>query len=346
MGPTGNTHVVQIHLTRRCNLRCLHCYSSSSPEESEMLGINDLMFVLDGLAEEGYHWISLSGGEPLLYPELSKLLSHAQRLNMKVALVSNGMLLTESKLSEVADKLDLLVLSIDGKPESHNRMRGSERAFHVLASRLEGIRRSGIPFGFIFTLTQHNLDELPWVADFALNSGGQLLQIHPLGNIGSALSNMADKSPDAIEARYAWALCQSMKNNVGDRLAVQLDYMYSEAIKENPSLLYADKMRHGEESMLSTLVSPLIIEPDGELVPFQFGFSREFSLGNIKNVSIRHQQQHWKSRQWPKLQSICQNLFQEINASSEPYFVNWYQELTQKAQGVNQNDALVRGAYG
>ena len=331
MGPTGKTRVAQIHLTRRCNLRCLHCYSSSSPKESETLDIENLKRSLNFLADEGYNWISLSGGEPLLYPELATLLNHARKLKMKVALVSNGMLLTDTKLNELANNIDLLVLSIDGRPDSHNKMRNHDRAYEILVSRLPSIRKSGIPYGFIFTLTQHNLDELPWVAEFALKSGGKLLQIHPLGNTGNAMTQLPGKSPDAIEASYAWVLSQELQKNVGDQLAIQLDYMYSEVIKENPALIYAQPFDDYQHHALSELISPLIIEPDGEMVPFQFGFPRGYSLGNINQHDIVQQIKTWQAQQYPNLQRVCQTLLGDIQQAPEPYFVNIYQELIQRA---------------
>lgn len=354
MGPTGEVRVAQIHLTRRCNLRCLHCYSSSSPKESECLDINNLKHALDYLSQEGYNWISLSGGEPLLYPELTTLLEHAKKCNLKTALVSNGMLLTEKKLTEISALVSLLVLSIDGKPESHNRMRGSEKAFDTLVSRLESVRSSGIPFGFIFTLTQHNLDELPWVASFSLNSGGKLLQVHPLGSVGNAVANLSGKMPDAIEASYAWMLCQELQKNTEGRLAIQLDYMYSEVIKENPALIYAKEINNPSDQLLSQLVSPLIIEPDGEVVPFQFGFPRTHSLGNIMQDSIANQLAHWKTHQWSSLQRVCQSLLEDIDDKDQPYFVNVYQELIQTAlqlpplhspMNVKTDGELVQGIY-
>jgi MoaA/NifB/PqqE/SkfB family radical SAM enzyme len=70
------------------------------------------------------------------------------------------------------------------------------RAFSTMAARLEGVRRSGIPFGFIFTLTQFNLHELEWVAGFALQQGARLLQIHPLEEAGRAAERLAGARPD------------------------------------------------------------------------------------------------------------------------------------------------------
>ena len=176
MGPTGRSRILQIHPTRLCNLRCLHCYSSSGPEERGQLAPALLRSVLTGACAEGFTVAGFSGGEPVLYPPLGEVLDHAKGLGMITTVTSNGMLLDERRLATLAGRTDVLAISLDG------------------------VRRSGIPFGFIFTLTQFNLDELPWVASFALAQGAALLQIHPLEITGRAAATLADARPDGTES--------------------------------------------------------------------------------------------------------------------------------------------------
>src|SRR3569833_4013545 len=92
MGPTGNTRVVQIHPTRRCNLRCLHCYSSSSPDERGMLDKELLLGAVRDAARAGYNWASISGGEPLMYTHLVTLLALACSCGLCSVFVFFGLL--------------------------------------------------------------------------------------------------------------------------------------------------------------------------------------------------------------------------------------------------------------
>ena len=109
---------------------------------------------------EGYNDIAFSGGEPILYGDLRLLLEHAKSLGMATSLTSNGILLKGERLARLEGVTDLLAISLDGVPESHNRMRNAPLAFERMRANLDGMRKTGIPFGFIFTLTQHNLHEL------------------------------------------------------------------------------------------------------------------------------------------------------------------------------------------
>ncbi len=332
MGPTGNTRVVQIHPTRRCNLRCLHCYSSSSPDERDMLDLKALLAAVNELAAEGFNWLSLSGGEPILYRPLAQLLERAKREGMNTAMVSNGMLLTPKRLDEVGPHVDLLVISLDGSPNSHNAMRGSERAFDVMASRLAGIRDRGIPFGFIFTLTQHNLDELPWVAEFAVNCGARLLQIHPLEDYGNAAQQLPGKVPDGIEAAHAWLFAQQLRENLGERMAVQVDLIHSEAVRQQPELIFAGTGDVAANTGLADLISPLVVEPDGWIVPLQYGFPRAHALGRLGENSVRDMAHRWRTDRWPAFQAICRSLSARVGAAAKPHFFNWYEAIAAVAE--------------
>src|SRR5438128_2708113 len=150
-GPAGKFPALQIHPSRRCNLRCLHCYSDSGPAVSEQLDIDLLREVVADAASLGYAVMSVSGGEPLLYPSLGDLLRAAHAAGMATTVTTNGMLLEGRHLEYLRTDCDLIAISLDGVPDSHNRMRASPRAFEAMQDRLTGLRASGIHFGFIFT---------------------------------------------------------------------------------------------------------------------------------------------------------------------------------------------------
>ena len=126
---------------------------------SEQLEIDLLEGVVADAAAIGYRVMSVSGGEPLLYPGLAQLLRAAHTSGLVTTVTTNGMLLDQRQLDVLQADCDLVAISLDGIPESHNFMRNSTRAFDDMCARLPALRASGIPFGFIFTLTFHNVHE-------------------------------------------------------------------------------------------------------------------------------------------------------------------------------------------
>src|SRR5438034_8932097 len=98
--PTGHSRVLQVHVSRRCNLRCLHCYSSSGPEERTELSAPLLRSVISDASAERYTVASFSGGEPLLYAALPAVLEQAQSCGMRTTVTTNGILLDEAHVSQ------------------------------------------------------------------------------------------------------------------------------------------------------------------------------------------------------------------------------------------------------
>lgn len=331
MGPTGDIRAVQIHPTRRCNLSCLHCYSSSSPGATEALAIDTLKTALDDLAEENFNWASFSGGEPLVYKRLPAALAHAKRVGMHTAIVTNGMLLTPQRLDLIDRYTDLLVISLDGKPQSHNRIRNSAKAFDTMAARLPELQDRGINFGFLFTLTQHNLDELPWVVEFALNVGAGLVQIHPLEYFGNATIELAGDAPDAVEGAHAWFLAEKLKEALAGRLALQVDLIHTSALQQQPDSFFLDDLGQRADTRLGSLLSPLVIEPDGEVLPLEYGFPRSYSLGNLAEQRIPDMAANWRNGLGQRFHELCGRLHATLSGSGEAKFFNWYEQIAARA---------------
>jgi MoaA/NifB/PqqE/SkfB family radical SAM enzyme len=272
--------------------------------------------------------MGVSGGEPLVYPGLRTLLEHTHSLGLITTVTSNGMLLDERRLSALAGVTSLLAISLDGRPASHNRMREHPKAFETMASRLEGVRQSGIPFGFIFTLTQYNLDELEWVAEFAVEQHAALLQVHPLEQAGRAVSNLADATPDHIEASFSYLEVMRLKDELRDQLAIQLDYAPREALRRAPERVLAETDIAMNRSLpLAEVLSPIVIEPDGVVVPLEFGLARQFALGSLYDAPLSVLAEAWRSEREPAFRALCRRVHTEAIQEDSPAILNWYEQV-------------------
>jgi MoaA/NifB/PqqE/SkfB family radical SAM enzyme len=334
MVPTGNfNRILQIHPSRRCNLRCLHCYSSSGPEERDQISVPLLLQAITDASEQGYTIASFSGGEPLVYKPLSELLKQAHQCQMRTTVTSNGILLDERHIEQLTGAVDLLAISLDGMPTSHNRMRSSEQAFEKMAARLEGVRQSGIPFGFIFTLTKQNFRELDWVANFALEQGAKLLQIHPLAEVGYATQNLMGYRPNTSILSYAYLKATRLREAFAEKLFVHIDLTHQDLLRSNPGSFFADESLIDEQDYsFADLISPLIIEADGTVVPMQHGFDRNYALGNLNEASLGELTKHWRQERYPAFRELCQHVYQELTAPADLPIMDWYETLMQLAK--------------
>ena len=327
MGPTGDAvNVVQIHPTLRCNLRCEHCYSASGPELTGALAIGALERLLPALAAEGFNAVSVSGGEPLMYEPLPRLLEAASRLGLITSLTTNGLLLTERRLSAIAPHLRLLAVSVDGVPESHNRLRALPTAFAKMSGKLGMIRRLGLPFGIIFTLTRHNLPELAWVAGFAADAGAAQLQVHPLESAGRAMDYELTP-PDDLELAFAFLEVARLQQTYRGRMTIQYDAADRAVVAREPERAFAVAAAEPDAAALAPLaqlVSPLVVEHDGWIVPLQYGFSRRLAIGHIDG-DFRAQAADWRARRYEDFLRLTRRVWRDIGEAPQHLpFTNWY----------------------
>jgi Fe-coproporphyrin III synthase len=146
---------IQIHPTRKCNLACLHCYSSSSPNMKEMLDIEALKRFLEIAFAHGYNNISVSGGEPFLYSHLAEMLQFTKALGYQNTMASNGMLLQSDRNQRILENVDLIAISMDGPPELHDRIRGQKGAFDKTMKGVEVLQKMNKAYGFILKAGLH-----------------------------------------------------------------------------------------------------------------------------------------------------------------------------------------------
>jgi MoaA/NifB/PqqE/SkfB family radical SAM enzyme len=106
--------IASLMLTYDCNLKCIYCPFQIHQDQIPSRPSEEWSTLLEGLAGNGIRRISFSGGEPLLYPDLSSLIRRATQLGIKKGIVTNGIKLSETKLQEYADiGLDALTISVD-----------------------------------------------------------------------------------------------------------------------------------------------------------------------------------------------------------------------------------------
>jgi 12,18-didecarboxysiroheme deacetylase len=159
--------VVVWNITRRCNLKCIHCYAHAGDEAfPDELSTLEGRKVLDDLAEFGCPVVLFSGGEPLMRADLMELASYAVVKGMRAVISTNGTLIT----SAVAQQLKMIGLSyvgisLDGMEEVNDRFRGVKGAFGRALDGIAACQEAGIKVGLRFTMNRINQREIPAIFD-------------------------------------------------------------------------------------------------------------------------------------------------------------------------------------
>lgn len=160
-GPPGP--VVIWNLIRRCNLTCKHCYSISADTDFPgELSTEEVFGVMDDLRAFGVPVLILSGGEPLLRPDIFEISARAKAMRFYVGLSTNGTLIDAVMANRIAKVgYDYVGISLDGIGATHDAFRRQQGAFDASLAGIRLCRQRGLKVGLRFTLTLDNAPELP-----------------------------------------------------------------------------------------------------------------------------------------------------------------------------------------
>ena len=155
--------VVIWNLVRRCNLTCKHCYALSADHDYPgELTLDEVRTVMADLKAAHVPALILSGGEPLLRPDLFEIAAHAKALGFYVGLSTNGTLIDAPLAGRIAAQgFDYVGISLDGLRETHDKFRRKLGAFDASLAALRHLRERGVKVGLRYTMTDLNAHDLP-----------------------------------------------------------------------------------------------------------------------------------------------------------------------------------------
>jgi radical SAM protein with 4Fe4S-binding SPASM domain len=158
-----------LELTLGCNMRCRHCGSDAGRARPNELRLDEWLTVCDDLAALGARIVTLLGGEPLLSPHWQPVARHLADLGVRVNTITNGWTLDRPETADAlaASALSSLGLSIDGRPEEHDALRGRPGSFARIERGIELLHERGFTeLSCVTCVTRANLDQLPWLHEF------------------------------------------------------------------------------------------------------------------------------------------------------------------------------------
>lgn len=197
--------VVIWNLIRRCNLTCMHCYSTSADRDfAGELDTAEALAVMADLRAFGVPVLILSGGEPLLRDDIFTLSARARELGFYVALSTNGTLIDTDNIDAIAAAgYDYVGISLDGIGVTHDRFRRKAGAFDASLRAVDLCKERGIKVGLRFTLTQHNAAELPQL--LALMHAHEVDKFF-LSHLNYAGRGNVNRRDDAAHRLTRWAM--------------------------------------------------------------------------------------------------------------------------------------------
>lgn len=284
--------VVVWNITRRCNLRCIHCYAHArAGEQRNELSTAEGMALIDDLAQMGVPVLLFSGGEPIMRKDLPELAEYAAGKGMRAVISTNGTLIDRETARVLKDiGLSYVGISLDGNREVNDRFRGVEGAFDMAMEGIENCKAAGIKVGLRFTINRFNADEIPGLFDLLEKADIPRICFYHLVYAGRG-STLVNDDVSHEETRQIIDLIMDRTRDLHERgkpkevLTVDNHadgpYLYLRLKRENPDraaeALELLKMNEGNNSGRGIGC----VSWDGEVHADQFW--RHHSFGNIRN---------------------------------------------------------------
>lgn len=152
--------VVGWELTKKCNMRCIHCGSSAGESRDNELTVEEGLRLCDEIADLGCQALTLSGGEPLMHPAFDVYAKKLVDRGVKVYMITNGLLVEEKMDRIAAAGIKRLGLSYDGTKEHHNYIRQNPKSFDSVIKAVKLLRERGIKAGAISHISKVNFHDL------------------------------------------------------------------------------------------------------------------------------------------------------------------------------------------
>ena len=285
--------VVVWTMSRRCNLRCVHCYADSEPRDYPgELTADEARRMLEDLARFQIPALLMSGGEPLRHPDFFALAAFAKRAGLRLTLSTNGTLIDADVAQRIRQTgFSYVGISFDGLGAVNDRFRGQRGAFDAALRGVRRLKAAGQRVGLRFTLTRRNVEALPEIFELVEREGIDRVCFYHLvySGRGSRIAQddlTHEETRDVLDQICAWVIALQLLGRDVELLTVDNHadgaYLYMKLLKEDPAR--ADVARRLLElnggGANSSGVGIANVDSYGNVHPDQFW--QTHTLGNVR----------------------------------------------------------------
>ncbi len=281
-------------ITRRCNLKCIHCRSSSEIEAKEHPDFSkeEAFRIIDDITSYAKPVIVLSGGEPLFRKDVFEIAQYGSEKGLRMCLATNGTLVNDDICGQIKDSgLKIVSLSVDGSEEAvHDNFRNQKGAFAATINAARLLKKQGLEFIIKSSFTKRNQEEIPKVYKLAKELGATawyMFMLVPTGRGEEIMSELISKEDyeEVLEWHYR------MEKNEKEMLvrptcAPHYYRLVLQKSKEEGAKFERRTLKFSTGGAKGCIAGQLIalIDVDGNVLPCSY-FPK--AAGNIKEQSFK-----------------------------------------------------------
>ena len=271
--------VVSWNLTRKCNLKCSHCYINATTKELDgELTTEESKNLIDQISEVSRPLLILSGGEPLLRKDVYELIQYGTKKGLRMGLGSNGGLIDIKAARALKEAgIKTVSISIDSNiPQQHDEFRGVAGSWNKAIGAIKALVENGVLVQVNTTLTQQNYGQIDDIMTLVEDIGVENFHLFFLVPTGRG-AKMADISPAMYESMIKNTFAKTIKHKLNVRPSCAPQFMR-----------IAKAMDLDMKQWIRGCIAGMYycrIYPNGDVTPCPYLPVR---LGNIRETSFKN----------------------------------------------------------
>jgi radical SAM protein with 4Fe4S-binding SPASM domain len=219
--------VLSWNITRKCNLKCPHCYINATTQEPiNELTTEEAKNLIDQICEVSRPLLVLSGGEPLLRQDVYELVRYGAEKGLKMGLGSNGSLIDDAAAKKLKEAgIETISISLDSHvPEQHDEFRGVKGSWEKAVKAIKALRENGVLVQVNTTVTQQNYDQIDDIMSLAEKLGVENFHLFFLVPTGRGVK-IADISPAKYESMIKTTFAKAARHKLNVRPSCAPQFM-------------------------------------------------------------------------------------------------------------------------
>ncbi|HYF84275.1 MAG TPA: radical SAM protein [Clostridia bacterium] len=174
---------LDVFVTTACNMQCLFCGAWKQDNPNQFIELDKVFSILDAGKDYGFKYTTLSGGEPLMHPNILEIIDYANNKGFWINITTNGLLIDDKFLSSIkGKKVNIRVSFHSLKKELHNKITNGD-TYDQLVATINRLKELRVYYSIGSTIFEENVDEIEQLAEFALKSNAAFIRYSPVVSI-------------------------------------------------------------------------------------------------------------------------------------------------------------------
>ena len=304
-------YMVVWRCTRNCVGNCMYCSYTKEYAKDQELSTKDAKKMVDEIHNFGAEWFGISGGEPLVRPDVFDVIAYAEKeYGMKVSLITSGFAWDEERFDKLHKYEVHTAISIDGNRESNEIIR-RKGSYDKALNAMKKLGDVGLLDCLVTTMTKYNIKHMAHPAALAEEYKARMVVYHNLVPVGRAGSNMPDLAPTPEQYEEAFNEIYDIQRKLYGKVKVNVYApFYARIVRQKNPVDFWDWYHEGYLSRCTIGGNYIGITENGDYR--SCGFHEGYRIGNVKDKhlstawdELQHSELHLKLRDKSNIKVRC-----------------------------------------